>query len=601
MKDRMYPTLNELLTKQLDQKQLEKIKQSLCNLIRMLPSSITESIVNKMKMTILYESKERKSESLANQFEEMILKVSDINDMKSIISLFPKTILESPLHTIPVDHPTKSTLLHHFEEFPAFENHFSISKKQGGDNPSGLAGGIKGRLYENDGIVYLQTMLVKQGLSIRETIAEQFLSQVGIAIAEDIEGVKDIIASVYFTRDLKAEDKSKSLYIASIYLDHFTDVANLIGVKRGKGMWGGQKTPEEQKEKLLKAIGQGDQAKIYKRTLGEIFAISLLFGNKQVHWNNIGVSSYFDGEKEVKKFSAIDLGGMGRREFKLLGGEESGQFGMDVKLDPYHMKRYANYFESYPDQLRQDPDFVEGFMKVVNYSGEKLKKIIDDTIDKIVDFCTIEEIQIFANELDTENRFIKKYKDEKDKVRYINDIKDFMFKTIYARQVSLKQISIDWAKNKKFDELVNHHPIYFLYKDSASSLDEKSKKDILSKIGSLFTHYTKTLKTEDANHFNHYFAFLLEKSKHETVDHLILHACDKAFHQFSPLPFSLDDIRRMIDSSVLEKKGNVTPSLSRSQSFSSRSSLFSPTPDSQSSEPLSPSDDEIQRKSRRKD
>jgi hypothetical protein len=601
MKDRMYPTLNEFLTKQLDQKQLEKIKQSLCNLIRMLPSSITESIVNKMKMTILYESKERKNESLANQFEEMILKVSDINDMKSIISLFPKTILESPLHTIPIDHPTKSTLLHYFEEFPAFENHFSISKKQGGDNPSGLAGGIKGRLYENDGIVYLQTMLVKQGLSIRETIAEQFLSQVGIAIAEDIEGVKDIIASVYFTRDLKAEDKSKNLYIASIYLDHFTDVANLIGVKRGKGMWGGQKTPEEQKEKLLKAIDQADQAKIYKRTLGEIFAISLLFGNKQVHWNNIGVSSYFDGEKEVKKFSAIDLGGMGRREFKLLGGEESGQFGMDVKLDPYHMKRYANYFESYPDQLRQDSDFIEGFMKVVNYSGEKLKKIIDDTIDKIVDFCTIEEIQIFANELDTENRFIKKYKNENDKVRYINDIKDFMFKTIYARQVSLKQISIDWAKNKKFDELVNHHPIYFLYKDSASSLNEKSKKDILSKIGSLFIHYTKTLKTEDANHFNHYFASLLERSKYETVDHLILHACDKAFHLFSPLPFSLDDISRMIYSPVLEKKSDVMLSLSRSQSFSSRSKLFSPSADSQSSEPFSPSDDEIQRKSRKVD
>lgn len=564
MKDRQASqlTLNDFLHKKLEEAELEKVATSLSHIIQSVPEATSREIVKKMEEKEKLPSKKDVARTIPEQFEKMILELINENDqekkkdeeakenlgenvefeknisliidkLKSIISLFPQNILEAPVLSIAekTKNPSKSTLLTYFEMNSAFKNHFHISGKEGGDNPAGERGGIKGRLYEIDGIVSLQRMLVKQGVSTRETIGEQLLSQMGIAIAKEIElEVKDIIAGVYFTRDDEAKNKNNSLYISSIYLDNFQDVAQFTKIKRGLGIFGGQKTPEEDKDELVKKIA-ADKANsdIYKRTLGEIFAISLLFGNKQVHWNNVGVSTFVDGERKYHKFSIIDLGGFGRKEFNVIGGEKKGQFGKDVILDPIYMKRYANYFESYSDKIRQDPEFIKGFMKVVDFGGERLKEIINAHIDKLGKFCTIEEIQVFANAMDTEHLEIKKYTGDKE--RYLQDIKNFMFKTIYARQISLNQIVINWAKENKISELYESNPIYFTYKEKLGSLDPKLKQRIIvSAIESITVKDYKEL-----NEFKEYLHYLHERSKKENVDNLILLALDRAYRIFPVL------------------------------------------------------------------
>jgi hypothetical protein len=94
-----------------------------------------------MEIMMFHGSKDSKKQSPTERFKKMMSEIDDKSDIQSIISLFPKNILHAPLQTINEDYPSKSILLTHFEENPAFECHFFISPKEGGVNPSGIGGG----------------------------------------------------------------------------------------------------------------------------------------------------------------------------------------------------------------------------------------------------------------------------------------------------------------------------------------------------------------------------------------------------------------------------------------------------------------------------
>jgi hypothetical protein len=322
-----------------------------------------------------------------------------------------------------------------------------IDKKKGGANDSGKFGGE----YIIDGKKNLVKREKDESKNMAEFMGSKLFQNLSPGYGADVRFAK-------FRDD-------EEIYVASEFFDDFKDL-----YKDAYGNLGG-KVPKDRprmvdswnKTSFINGLKKGE----YKG-FAEIMPLSLLMGDFDVHWGNVGAV----GEKGPgKKLVRFDFAG----SFDNLEDEihpNSDLKHMPLKLGKKPTKpletQPTNHFKEYPLEMKLDPKFIEE-LKCVSKSDIKqtiqkgiaeLKKYYSE--DKIIAFGKKAGIKDPQNIKDVEDGLIDKLKNRQ------KSLKNFATELEIAK--CLKKTEGQWSlgsyKNSSdvnvgFEQVVRDNPKYF--------------------------------------------------------------------------------------------------------------------------------------------
>ena len=346
-----------------------------------------------------------------------------------------------------------------------------VGAKDGGARPSGEYGGI---YKSND-----KTALIKRD-NCAQDIAEFLGAKIHSATVPD-HSPELFLARIPESDENPSKDGS-DVYLVSVFFNNYKDLYKDIYTEAEIEI------PND-RPRGIGIIGEG--TKIFRSGLKdngytgfpEVMATSLLIGDFDVHWGNIGVVR---NENQDPKLVRIDFGAA----FEKLKEE----------INPHSVSEHlpgfgpTNHFKEFPREMKLNDQFIEELERV-----SKLN--LDDTINKSFD----ELKKVYSEEalLEFGHRLGVNFQHNPDQQEDISEtIKNHLKAIIQERQTSLKnfatELKIDlciekntetgkWELNtEKFQQTVEDNPEYFKdvvegkRKMTLYDLNHKDKFDLFS-------------------------------------------------------------------------------------------------------------------------
>ncbi len=318
-----------------------------------------------------------------------------------------------------------------------------VGEKEGGARPSGAFGGVyesgngkKTALVKQDN--YAQDIAEFLGAKIHNATVPNHSPELHLArIPESDKGVK----------------KDSDVYLVSVFFDDYKDLYKDIYKEAGLA------APKDRP----RAVGSvGSEKDIFRQGLKdnnytgfpEVMATSLLIGDFDVHWGNIGAVREKDQDPKLVR---IDFGAA----FDSLKG----------KVNPHSISEHlpgfgpTNHFREFPREMKLDDDFIKELERVASLD---IADTISKSLEEIESFYSPEAMKQFGERLGVT------FKDDDD---ISATIKSNLTAIIEERQTSLKnfatELKIDlciskdaktdeWIlDNEKFENIVKENPKYF--------------------------------------------------------------------------------------------------------------------------------------------
>ena len=317
-----------------------------------------------------------------------------------------------------------------------------IGEKEGGARPTGSFGGVyksgdKVALVKQDN--YAQDIAEFLGAKIHNTTVPNHSPE--LLLARISESDKD------------AEKEDSDVYLVSVFFDNYKDLYKDIYAEAGL-------TAPKDRPRAVGSIGT--EKTIFRQGLkdngytgfSEVMVTSLLIGDFDVHWGNIGVVR---DKNQDPKMVRIDFGAA----FDFLKGE----------IAPHSISEHlpglgpTNHFREFPREMKLDDDFIKELERV---AALDLSDTIEQSFKELELFYSPEALKQFGERLGVT------FKDDDD---ISTTIKTHLNNIIGERQTSLKnfatELKIDLCITKdentgewtldsnKFENIVKENPKYF--------------------------------------------------------------------------------------------------------------------------------------------
>ena len=312
-----------------------------------------------------------------------------------------------------------------------------IGEKGGGARPAGEYGGI----YEGSN--------GKKALFKRDNCAQDIAEFLGTRIhnATVPDHSPEMILARIPPSDRPPSRDGSDVYMASVFFDNYEDLYKNIYRRGGYPVPGNRPRGVRFGNKVFrKGLKQNDYS-----GFPEVMATSLLIGDFDVHWGNIGVVS-------DKKLVRLDFGAA----FDHLKDE----------INPHSISEHlpglgpTNHFRDFPRTMKLNENFIAELERV---SKENLDQVIDNSFKELEKFYSPETIKDFGKRLGVQF--------EKDDRYIANTVKNRLKERMKERQVSLKNFATElktdlcitkdettreWKLDQsKFENVVKDNPKYF--------------------------------------------------------------------------------------------------------------------------------------------
>jgi len=341
-----------------------------------------------------------------------------------------------------------------------------IANKDGGANSVGKFGGI----YKING----KTNLVKREKDESKNIAE-FLGSKIFSIRENV-GAKVSLATMH---------NDDEVYLASEFFDDYTDFFKDVYRKAGKEIPDhipeivkyvyrkiGKAVPEDSRPRIVGKETTDLFKKAFKQKgieeykgFPEIMATSLLIGDFDVHWGNIGVINKANTNPKLVR---IDFAAAFSNLGKEINPHSMSEHNMVTIKNGGMQTQPTNHFKEFPRHLKLRPDFIEELQLVASQDlDDKIQESMKDLqkyykIDQILKFGKDAGLQD-VKEVDGVSIGLKTLLKERQKS--LNN-----FATELQIELCLSKENKDWKlgsyKNTKgaevkFEDVVKNNPEYF--------------------------------------------------------------------------------------------------------------------------------------------
>ena len=317
-----------------------------------------------------------------------------------------------------------------------------FGEKEGGARPSGDFGGVytsgnNTALVKQDN--YAQDIAEFLGARIHNATVPNHSPELHLArITESVEG---------------AEKSDSNVYLVSVFFDNYKDLYKDIYVNEGEVV------PKDRP----RAVGSVGSEKIMFRKglkdngytgFPQVMVTSLLIGDFDVHWGNIGVVR---NANQKPKLVRIDFGAA----FDSLNGE----------IAPHSISQHlpgfgpTNHFREFPREMKLNDDFIKELERVANMD---INQVINDAFTELESFYSPQALKQFGERLGVTFN---------DDDNISATIKNHLSDIIKERQTSLKnfatELKIDlciskdartdeWTlDNDKFERIIQENPKYF--------------------------------------------------------------------------------------------------------------------------------------------
>jgi hypothetical protein len=317
-----------------------------------------------------------------------------------------------------------------------------FGEKEGGARPSGDFGGVyksgnNAALVKQDN--YAQDIAEFLGARIHNATVPNHSPELHLArIPESVEG---------------AEKSDSNVYLVSVFFDNYKDLYKDIYVNEGEVV------PKD-RPRAVGSIGDGKSA--FRKGLKcngytgfpEVMVTSLLIGDFDVHWGNIGVVR---NPNQDPKLVRIDFGAA----FNSLKGE----------IAPHSISQHlpgfgpTNHFREFPREMKLNDNFIKELERVAKID---LSQAIDNAFEELESFYSPQALKQFGERLGVT------FNDDNN---ISTTIKNHLSDIIKERQTSLKnfatELKIDlciskdaetgeWTlDNDKFEHIIHENPKYF--------------------------------------------------------------------------------------------------------------------------------------------
>jgi len=316
-----------------------------------------------------------------------------------------------------------------------------------------------------DGNAFLIKQDVRRGkVQTNKNIAEFLASKIFAAIAP---GTAAEVSLVMHGNDDGPDKTGANVYVASKFFGGYTDL--FIDVYKTLD----HKKPEKEQltyldfrlENGTHLLSEANKKKQYK-DFGKVMAPSLLIGDLDVHWGNVGV---VEGNRLVR----IDMGWAFRN--------------IDQPIQPQQLKfseifhgAPLNRFRDYPDELKYSQDFVDELRKVANTD---LSHAINDAMAELVKYYGPEPLKEFAQYVGIDQKALSELSESDD---IFQVIAIHLETTLENRRIQLEgianEIELGLCINPKTGEINKEKIRKFSEKNPefyAKNLEEKNGKLII--------------------------------------------------------------------------------------------------------------------------
>ena len=312
-----------------------------------------------------------------------------------------------------------------------FDKWTKIGKKVGGANSPGVFGGVYKLV--SSGI----TALIKQDTSGKKVHSDkniaEFLGASMFTAVADRSAAKVFLAVK--SGDIDVPDKKgDNVYVGSIFFDNYKDL--YVDAHESRGLKAPKSRPRNvgtfNKSYFKKALEREDYT--YYKDFPETMATSLLIGDFDIHWANVGVVR---DPGQSPRLVRIDYAGAFER--------------LEDEIHPHSHSRHpvglgpTNHFREYPRKLKITPEFAKELDRVGNFD---FKPTIDAAFEELAKYYGPEPLGKFAKRLGMSKNELKNLPDNE----VFEGVKKFFIEKMEARQTSLKsfatEIKIDLCLNK---------------------------------------------------------------------------------------------------------------------------------------------------------
>ena len=404
-----------------------------------------------------------------------------------------------------------------------------IGEKEGGARPSGSFGGV----YKSGDKV----ALVKQD-NYAQDIAEFLGARIHNATVPNHS--PELLLARIPESDKGVEKKDSDVYLVSVFFDNYKDLYKDIYAEAGL-------TPPKDRPRAVGSIGgekdmfrQGLKDNNYTG-FPEVMATSLLIGDFDVHWGNIGVVREKD---QAPKLVRIDFGAA----FNSLKG----------KVNPHSISEHlpgfgpTNHFREFPREMKLDDGFIRELERVASLD---IAGTISESLEELESFYSPEALKQFGERLGVT------FKDDDD---ISATIKSNLTSTMKERQTSLK----NFATELKIDLCIT--------KDENTeewTLDSNKFKNIVKENPKYFIEVCtgrRKINLYDLNHKDTWnpFSSNPEASSLKRVFIAIAHVINKILPEFMKLPTNATKIHKLVKGmiNVTQRTGQKLHNVSKSTS-----------------------------------
>ncbi|WP_236870133.1 hypothetical protein [Candidatus Bandiella numerosa] len=235
-----------------------------------------------------------------------------------------------------------------------------FGKKEGGARPSGNFGGV----YTSGN----KTALVKQD-NYAQDIAEFLGARIHNATVPNHS--PELLLARIPESDKGVEKVDSDIYLVSVFFDNYKDLYKDIYANEGK-------VPPKDRPRVVGSIGSGKSA--FRKGLKyngytgfpEVMVTSLLIGDFDVHWGNIGVVRK---PNQDPKLVRIDFGAA----FNSLRGE----------IAPHSISQHlpgfgpTNHFREFPREMKLNDNFIKELERVAKID---VSQTIDNAFEELESF-----------------------------------------------------------------------------------------------------------------------------------------------------------------------------------------------------------------------
>jgi hypothetical protein len=313
-----------------------------------------------------------------------------------------------------------------------------FGEKEGGARPSGDFGGV----YKSRN----KLALVKQD-NCAQDIAEFLGAKIHNATVPN-HSPELLLARI--PKSDKIDEKADSdIYLVSVFFDNYKDLYKDIYAEAGVAA-------PKYRPRAVGSIGR--EKTVFRKGLKnngytgfpEVMVTSLLIGDFDVHWGNIGV---IRNKNHDPRLVRIDFGAA----FNALKGE----------IAPHSISEHlpgfgpTNHFREFPREMKLNDHFINELERV---AAMDIRQVIDESFKELESFYSPQALKQFGERLGV------KFNDSSD---ISNTIKNHLTNVIKERQVSLKnfatELKIDLCISK--DKQINE---WVLDKDRFKSIVEEN-------------------------------------------------------------------------------------------------------------------------------